>query len=87
MLAYIAIIVPSLAIIGVLAWDRSKLKAKLAVAASSLIAAESKLKSYVSMPDINKALNALRADDSNAKNHAYTMISKMKTEINKLGGQ
>jgi septation ring formation regulator EzrA len=63
------------------------LKAKLSVAVSNLTAAESKLKDYVSTSDISKVLNALRADESNAKSHAYTMISKMKTEINKLGGQ
>lgn len=87
MLVYIAIAVPSTASIGFLLWDRAKLKAKLSVAMSSLTAAESKLKVYVNTSDITKVLNALRADESNAKGHAYTMISKMKTEINKLGGQ
>jgi transcriptional/translational regulatory protein YebC/TACO1 len=87
MLVYIAIAVPSIASVGFLLWVRAKLKAKLSVAMSSLTAAESKLKVYVNTSDITKVLNALRADESNAKGHAYTMISKMKTEINKLGGQ
>jgi uncharacterized protein (UPF0147 family) len=80
MLPYIAITVPFLIGIGVLVWDRIKLKSKLTTVESQLI-------DTVKTSDVVKALNDLRADEGNAKSHAYTMISKMKTELNKLGGR
>ena len=69
--------------VGVLAWDRAKLKSKLTAVESELRAK----KNAINISDITKVLNGLRADESNAKSHAYTMLSKMKSELNKLGGQ
>lgn len=83
MLAYIVIAVLSIASVVFLLWERAKLKSKLTAVESELRAK----KNTVNISDITKVLNALRSDESNAKNHAYTMLSKMKTEINKLGGQ
>jgi hypothetical protein len=46
---------------------------------------EPKTEATVTLADLNTLLNTLRADETLASAHAFTILARVKAEVNKLG--